>query len=184
MLFTVKKERKKEKAKMKRKLLILLVIVWGRWGRFIATTTQWSPAHLGVSRKSKSNPPTKSFNRSVKLTWPPLRGCGVHSPGHLLSLWHYSSGEIQELNLNSHPMAFTMCPLVTQVCFMPPPPIRFLLLLLFLCLLIHLGCGLHLALCYLQTGPHAENSFLWFSLCLSPNYKLNHSHLSSAYNLG
>ena len=71
---------------------------------------------------------------------------------------------------------------MTRVCFPPPfPSASFLLLIL--CCFSSIWCGSHLALCYLQTGPCIENSFLWFSLCLSPNHKLNLSHLSSAYNL-
>ena len=134
MLFTVKKK-KERKAKMKRKSLILLVIVSGRWGvySYLFTVKPCTPGSFQEACRTLQ----PSHLTGVLLTWPPLRGCGVHRLGHLLSLTQVT-GEIQELNLNSHPVAFSMCPPMTQVCFTPPPPIHFFLLLLFLCLLIHL----------------------------------------------
>lgn len=109
-----------------------------------------------------------------------LSEAGVHSPGHL-SLTQLT-GEIQELNLNSHPMAFTMCPLVTQVCFMPPShPNSFAVAFSLPVNPSDVACTY--SVLSADWSTLIENSFLWFSLCLSPNYKLNHSHLSSAYNL-
>ena len=92
---------------MKRKSLILLVIVSGRWGgySYLFTVKPCTPGSFQEACRTLQ----PSHLTGVLLTWPPLRGCGVHRLGHLLSLTQVT-GEIQELNLNSHPVAFSMCP--------------------------------------------------------------------------
>ena len=103
ILFTVKKK-KERKAKMKRKSLILLVTVSGRWGvyGYLFTVKLCTPGSFQEACRTLQ----PSHLTGVLLTCLLSEAVGSTLQGCLLSLTQVT-GEMLELNVNSHLMALT-----------------------------------------------------------------------------
>ena len=133
ILFTVKKK-KERKAKMKRKSLILLVTVSGRWGiyGYLFTVKLCTPGSFQEACRTLQ----PSHLTGVLLTCLLSEAVGSTLQGRLPSLTQVT-GEMQELNVNSHPMALTVSSDDTGL--LPATlPIRFFFVADSLLFLIHL----------------------------------------------